>query len=143
MALGFGQQIRKLRKENGLTMKQLAELTGVTEQAISQYERNIRTPKRDIIDKIAKVLKVDVLELYPEGFIETILTNINPLLKLMDLYIKNDPELSWDIVKGFSKQEILYITNMINTYAKYVVYKRKLEPINDADIFTKINIKEK
>ena len=124
-------------------MKQLAELTGVTEQAISQYERNIRTPKRDIIDKIAKVLKVDVLELYPEGFIETILTNINPLLKLMDLYIKNDPELSWDIVKGFSKQEILYITNMINTYAKYVVYKRKLEPINDADIFTKINIKEK
>ncbi len=143
MDLGFGQQIRKLRKENGLTMKQLAELTGVTEQAISQYERDVRTPKGDIVNEIAKALKVDVLDLYPEDFLKTVLTSIQPVYRLMDLYIKNDPELSWEIVKGFSKNELIEITNMINTFAKYVVYKRKVEPINDTDIVAKIEIKEK
>ena len=143
MDLGFGQQIRKLRKENGLTMKQLAELTGVTEQAISQYERDVRTPKVDIVNEIAKALKVDVLDLYPEDFLKTVLTSIQPVYRLMDLYIKNDPELSWEIVKGFSKNELIEITNMINTFAKYVVYKRKVEPINDTDIVAKIEIKEK
>lgn len=142
MELGLGQQIRKLRKEQGLTMKQLAELTGVTEQAISQYERDIRTPKRDIIHEIAKALKVDVLDLYPKDFFRALLSSIQPIYRLMDLYIKDDPELSWDIVKGLSADEFIEATNYINTYAKYILTKRKKEKIEENDIAVKIEIKE-
>lgn len=42
MALdGFGTRLRIARNEKGFTQKQLANKLGVTEQAISKYERGV------------------------------------------------------------------------------------------------------
>ena len=40
MALdGFGNRLKTIRQERGYTQKQLAGFLGVTEQAVSKYER--------------------------------------------------------------------------------------------------------
>ncbi|WP_421927689.1 helix-turn-helix domain-containing protein [Lysinibacillus capsici] len=63
----FGEEIRKLRKANGLTLTQLEELTGISHSYLSQLERGERgnkNPPTEIFSKLAKTLKVSKLYLY-------------------------------------------------------------------------------
>ncbi len=64
MRPNIGFRLRELRKEKNLTMKQLAEKIGLTEQAISQYERGIRTPSSNITDKLCEALDIKKTDLY-------------------------------------------------------------------------------
>lgn len=56
--MATGQRIKTLRIAAGMTQKQLAEAVGLTEPAIRNYERGIRSPKPAIIAKIASALEV-------------------------------------------------------------------------------------
>lgn len=56
-------RIRELRHEKGLTMKQVAIKAGVSEAAISLYERGLRKPTIVVAFKIAAALGVTVDEL--------------------------------------------------------------------------------
>ena len=51
-----GKKIRKLRKDLGLTQKELAQIVNVTNVSISGYERNERTPDIDTLVAIARAL---------------------------------------------------------------------------------------
>ena len=48
-------RLRELRKANKLTMKNLGEMVGVTESAISQYETGKRSPDYETILKFAEI----------------------------------------------------------------------------------------
>ena len=52
--------LRRIRKSRGLTMKQLGEMTGVTESAIGQYETGKRKPSFDMLLKLAGALECHV-----------------------------------------------------------------------------------
>lgn len=52
--------IRTRRRILGLTMKQLANIVGVTEAAISHYETGRREPDNDMLLRIANALGVTV-----------------------------------------------------------------------------------
>lgn len=52
--------IRKLRKEKGLTQKQLAKLVDVTESQISQIENGKRNPGFELLLKLGEVFDCDV-----------------------------------------------------------------------------------
>lgn len=54
----FGDRLVYARKKKGLTQKQLAELSGVSESAISDYELGNKSPRPAKILKIVKVLEV-------------------------------------------------------------------------------------
>lgn len=54
------ENMRKLRKEKGITAKQLAEMVGVSEVSITQYETGNRSPKRDTLLRIAAALGTSV-----------------------------------------------------------------------------------
>ncbi|OSB17514.1 helix-turn-helix domain-containing protein [Clostridium botulinum] len=56
----LGYIIKKLRKENNLTQKELGDKLNVGKSTISQYENNINTPDIDIIKKISKIFDVSV-----------------------------------------------------------------------------------
>lgn len=58
--MNTGELIRSYRKRKGLTMKELGNKVGVSEQAISQYERSIRTPNVAILRKICSFLNLPV-----------------------------------------------------------------------------------
>ena len=53
-----GKLIRSYRKKKGLTMKELGYKVGVSEQAISQYERSLRTPNTVTLQKICRHLSL-------------------------------------------------------------------------------------
>lgn len=54
----FGQRLRELRQLKHLSQEQLADVLGISKQAVSQYERDLRTPKD--YGPIADFFNVDV-----------------------------------------------------------------------------------
>lgn len=58
-----GENIRKKRKELGLTQKELAKMIATTQQNIVQYEKGLRNPKIGTLKKIAYALNTDVSNL--------------------------------------------------------------------------------
>lgn len=57
MALdGFEKRLKAIRTDRGFTQKQLAQVLGITEQAISKWERGVSYPDISMLDGIATVL---------------------------------------------------------------------------------------
>jgi len=62
-----GAEIRRLRQAQGWTGAQLAVYAGMAPSAISQIETGRRSPNAGSLDKIAKALKVEVVDLFPKA----------------------------------------------------------------------------
>lgn len=60
----FGERLRELRNERGLTQEQLAELAGVDRNYIGQIERGERNVALVNIVTIAQALKVQPADLF-------------------------------------------------------------------------------
>ena len=58
-----GKRIYELRQTKGWTQKQLAEKTGVTDKAVSKWERGINYPDLALLEPLAKVLETTVADL--------------------------------------------------------------------------------
>lgn len=56
----FGKRLRSVRKELGLTQKELGERIGVGRTTISEYESGKIVPRQDGLIKLAEVLGVNV-----------------------------------------------------------------------------------
>lgn len=59
----LGAMIASLRKERQMTQLELAEQLGVTDKAVSKWERNLSCPDIAAIPKLADILGVSVEEL--------------------------------------------------------------------------------
>ena len=59
----LGMMIASLRKENGMTQLDLAEKMGVTDKAVSKWERDLSCPDANTIPKLAEVFGISVDEL--------------------------------------------------------------------------------
>jgi transcriptional regulator with XRE-family HTH domain len=60
----LGQRIASLRKGRKLTQEQLAEAVGCSVEFISLVERGVNAPSVAGLEKFAKILKVEVRELF-------------------------------------------------------------------------------
>lgn len=69
----FGEKLRKLRKEKGLTIRKLGELSGVAHSYLSQVETGKRgIPKVETLEKIAAGLNIPSIDLLVQaGYIDT------------------------------------------------------------------------
>nr|DAW99734.1 MAG TPA: Repressor protein CI [Caudoviricetes sp.] len=56
----FSTQLKKYRKNNGYTQKQLAEAVGVTQQAVAKWETDKASPDPEMLQKISSMLNVTV-----------------------------------------------------------------------------------
>ena len=63
MAHSVGQVIATLRKEKGWTQVELAEKLGVTDKAVSKWERDLSCPDINSLPTLAEILGVSVEEL--------------------------------------------------------------------------------
>ena len=59
----LGMMIASLRKENGMTQLELAEKTGVTDKAVSKWERDLSCPDVTTIPRLAEIFGISVDEL--------------------------------------------------------------------------------
>ena len=55
---GFGEKLRELRKEKGLTQKQLAEQLGNAQSAIYYWETNKQEPNISALKKLCEFFNV-------------------------------------------------------------------------------------
>ena len=61
--LQVGQTIASLRKEKGLTQKELAEQLHVTDKAVSKWERGLNFPELSLLEPLADALDTTVIHL--------------------------------------------------------------------------------
>ena len=63
----MGETIAARRKERGMTQLELAREMGVTDKAVSKWERNLSCPDVGSIPHLAEVLQISVEELVQSG----------------------------------------------------------------------------
>ncbi len=59
----MGETISTLRKEKGLTQKELADQLNITDKAVSKWERDAACPDTQLIPKLAEIFGVSIEEL--------------------------------------------------------------------------------
>ena len=59
----FGNQIRAARKAAGLKQAELAARCGLAQTAISSYERDVQTPRLNVIEQLSVALHIPALDL--------------------------------------------------------------------------------
>ena len=64
---GIGDYIREQREQAKISLRQLAEQAGVPNQYLSQIERGLRKPSADLLQQIAKGLRVSSEALYTQA----------------------------------------------------------------------------
>lgn len=65
LAMYIGQKIKDYRLLNGMTQKDLATKINMGDTTIVNYEKGIRTPKKNTLFKIAEVLNVSIDDFFP------------------------------------------------------------------------------
>lgn len=57
-------KLKEIRQSKNISLKKLAVMTGISSTHLNDIENNLKTPSLSIMLRIAKVLKVDVDDLY-------------------------------------------------------------------------------
>ena len=60
---GIGEKISKLRKEQGVTIRELSEYTGYSVGFLSNLETGKNSPTVESLQKVAEALRTDIIEI--------------------------------------------------------------------------------
>ncbi|MDQ3737955.1 MAG: helix-turn-helix domain-containing protein [Actinomycetota bacterium] len=87
----LGEFIRAQRQITRMSVRRLADLAGVSNPYLSQIERGLRRPSAEILQQLAKALKISAETLYVRaGFLSD---ETEPMSRVRDA-IADDPRLS-------------------------------------------------
>jgi len=113
----FGKTIKNARLAKDLSLRDLAELTGIDHSYIGRLEKNSSIPSRETVAKLAKALNIPENELMIKAG-----------------YVPNTrKETSYTITGtgdedfGFDKDVPLEVREKIRDYAEYLIKKHKEE----------------
>ena len=62
----FGEQVRELREDANLSLREVAEKIGIDTSLLGKIERSERQPTKDQIKQVAKYFKLDEKEMLKE-----------------------------------------------------------------------------
>jgi transcriptional regulator with XRE-family HTH domain len=86
----IGAYIREQREQAKISLRQLAQSAGISNPYLSQIERGLRRPSADILQQIAKGLRISAEALYVQaGFLED-----RPPASMVREAILTDPEIT-------------------------------------------------
>jgi transcriptional regulator with XRE-family HTH domain len=60
----LGEYLREQRSSARLTLRQLADQTGISNPYLSQIERGLRKPSAEVLQQLAKALRISAQTLY-------------------------------------------------------------------------------
>ncbi len=124
----IGKFIQEKRKEKNLTQKELAYKLGVTDKAVSKWERGQGCPDVSILEVLSKELGVSILEILKGRIIENEIikvTEANDYIQETIKYTKNNIKetinkiITFIIISITLLLLILNIENIINLNKKY------------------------
>src|SRR4051812_13911045 len=116
----LGDFLRERRVAAELSLRQLAEQTGVSNPYLSQIERGLRRPSAEVLQQLAKALRVSAEQLYVQAGI------LNPddgQVRSVELAILGDPVLS-----ERQKQSLLDVYQSFRAMAEHANPTPDLEP---------------
>src|ERR1051325_1352980 len=88
----LGEVIREQRSNNRLSLRSLSQLAGISNPYLSQIERGLRKPSAEILQQIAKALRIQAETLYVRaGILEERSTDYD-----LEREILRDPFLTED-----------------------------------------------
>lgn len=110
-------RLKKLRKEQGYTMKELAQQLSLSESVISLYENGKRQPSYDILIKLAKLYSVttDYLLCIDSGCNNNPKDKIHVINESIELLQKYPYTFTNDEIKQI-RDFILFIKSQKNYY---------------------------
>ncbi|MGA1862191.1 helix-turn-helix domain-containing protein [Deferribacter thermophilus] len=110
--INIGERIRKLRNDRGMTLQDVANLTGYSKALISQIENNVVMPPITTLAKIANVLNVKMTYFFEEE------------INYKDYYIVKKSERQFVFREGakhgYLYEELAHIKN-IDLFETFVV----------------------
>ena len=87
----LGDYLKEQRTASRLSLRQLAEQAGVSNPYLSQIERGLRKPSADVLQQIARALRISAEQLYIRA---GILSPEDGVGGSVELAVLNDPELT-------------------------------------------------
>lgn len=94
MEIKLGEKIKELRNRDGRTQENLADALGVTNQAVSRWEKNGSYPDMELIPSIANYFGITIDELF--GYRNDRENKIDAIIKKIDAFhIKGDGRYGW------------------------------------------------
>jgi len=63
---GVGEEVKRLRRAKGWTQEQLAVYAGSSQPTVNLLEAGKRNPSASTLEKLARALEVEVVELFPK-----------------------------------------------------------------------------
>ena len=97
----LGEIIRRQRELSELSMRQFADLAGISNPYLSQIERGLRAPSQRVLDAIASTLQVSTDTLYQQAGVTAAQ---EPQTAALEQAIRQDPHLT-----GRNRQALLEI----------------------------------
>ena len=122
--MGLRENLKRIRKEQKITQRKLAELTGISFSMISKLESGEQAnPSLETISKIANVLKVQPFELLTNLDLE----KIHPIVEQVNQDVRNLME---------RPEQIVYDTihNLLISEAGIKVYNINYEAISPEEL---------
>ena len=102
--MNIGEKVKNLRNEQGMTLKQLSEATGLSTGFLSQFERGITTIAVEHLSSIADLFKVRI-----------------------NYFFEEEPEIE-PIVRGYDQPVIHKLNNMIYKQLSRTPQDKKIAP---------------
>jgi transcriptional regulator with XRE-family HTH domain len=87
----LGDYLREQRESSRLSLRQLAEQAGVSNPYLSQIERGLRRPSAEVLQQLAKALRISAEQLYLRAGIVSLDEKVGGSVELAVL---GDPKLS-------------------------------------------------
>ena len=123
----IGNYIAEKRKQLGMTQKQLAEQVGLTDKAISKWERGKSIPDSAMIADLCRILHISVNEflsgedIQKERYPDKAEENMKVLMKEHNSQTKNSKLIIISMAIGFILTLIGLISTFINIQGLYVI----------------------
>ncbi|MCX6396629.1 MAG: helix-turn-helix transcriptional regulator [Propionibacteriales bacterium] len=87
----LGGYLREQRDAAGMSLRQLAEQAGVSNPYLSQIERGLRKPSAEVLQQLAKALRISAEQIYVQA---GILKPDDDQVRSVELAVLSDPVLT-------------------------------------------------
>lgn len=127
-----GENIRRIRQERGLTLKQLGDMVGVSEAYIRAYETGRRNPKIKSLEAIAQALAVNVEVLTNSEF-----DGVKAMHRLFQVFRQYDGQLfeyqdkDGNDMVGISFGTLALMNSWLDRYNQYMQEVEECNKIKD------------
>ncbi len=112
--MNIGEKIRKYRKQNKLSQRELGEKIGVVSSTITKYELNSLHPNLDTIKRLATALNISILDLIEDEEAQN--TSLKGILNKTDSSSSISQQITANFLNDILNSPISLFTDVLNNY---------------------------